>query len=112
MSGPTQASFEGLSRANARACAQDGIAALARAFNHCGNSELAHRYTDAVQSRFLELAMDLVQLVESGEIESNPAHRLYLRAVAARGDESLQAMIRKASQKTPIRRSANSGDAR
>lgn len=96
-------SFEGASRADARACAQDGIAALARAFNHCSRADVAHRYTDAVQSRFHALAVELVGLVEHGAIEPNPAHAQHLKAQAARGDKALQAVIRNASRKTPIR---------
>lgn len=98
-----KASFEQLSRAEARACAQSGIAELARAFNHCGRDEVAHRYTDEVQSRFLDLAAELVRLVEQGAIEANPAHGLYLQAQSARGNKALQAVIRRASRKTPIR---------
>jgi len=104
MNAPDRESFEDASRADARACAQGGIAALARAFNHCGRDDVAHRYTDAVQSRFLELAAELVGLVEHGAIESNPAHGLYLKARAARTDPALLALIRMASRKTPIRK--------
>lgn len=57
-------------RDHARALATAGIADLARAFNHCHNPAIGHRYADAVQKRFLELAAELVQLVERGEIVS------------------------------------------
>lgn len=97
------AGFDEASRADARACAQDGIAYLARAFNHCGRGDLAHRYTDDVQSRFSAIAVELVELVEHGAIEANPAHGQYLKARAASGDNTLRALIRKASRKTPIR---------
>lgn len=103
MSGPTQAGFEDASRAEARCCAQNGIAALARAFNHCDRDDAPYRYTDTVQSRFHALAVELVALVEHGAIETNAAHWRYLKARAARGDETLQALIRKVSRKTPIR---------
>lgn len=96
-------SFEDTSRAEARSCAQCGLAALARAFNHCDRADVAHRYTDAVQSRFHALAVELVGLVEHGAIEVNPAHAQHLKARGARGDTTLQAVIRRASRKTPIR---------
>lgn len=97
------AGFDDASRADARACAQDGLAALARAFNHCGRDDVAYRYSAAVQSRFDALAVELVGLVEHGTIEVNPAHALHLKARAARTDKTLQAVIRRASRKTPIR---------
>lgn len=94
--------FEETSRANARACAQAGLALLAQAFNHCDRADLAHRYADAEQSRFHALAVELVELVEHGTIEANPAHAQNLRAQAARSDSALQAVFRRASRKTPI----------
>jgi hypothetical protein len=103
MNAPDRANFEEASRADARACAQSGLAAVARALNHCGREDVAHRYTDAVQSRFHALAVELVGLIEHGAIEANPAHGHYLKVQAARCDKSLQALIRKASRKTPIR---------
>lgn len=96
-------SFEATSRADAREIAQDGLAAMARAFNHSGRPELAYRYGSEVQARFEALAVELVHLVEYGEIEPNPAHRGHLRAMAARTDKTLQTVIRKASRKTAIR---------
>ena len=96
-------SFEDASRADARACAQGGLAALARAFNHCDRADMAHRYANAVQSRFHALAVELVGLVEHGAIELNPAHAQHLKARAARGDKTLQAVIKRASRKAPIR---------
>ena len=98
-----KASFDDASRADARSCAQDGLAALARALNHCGRPELAYRYASEVQARFEALAVELVHLVECGEIEPNPAHRGHLLAMAARTDKTLQTVIRKASRKTAIR---------
>lgn len=103
MSGPTQVGFEYASRAEAREVAHYAIAAVARAFNHCGAVEVPYRYSDAVQSRFQALAAELVRLVEHGANEPNPEHGLYLKARAARSDPALQALIRKASRKTPIR---------
>lgn len=100
---PEQENFQQISRAEARACARDGIAALAYAFNHCGRDGVAYRYTDDVQSRFLDLAAELVQLVEHGDIEDNPAHGMYLQGQAARSDKALQAVIRRACNKTRIR---------
>ena len=90
-------------RAQARASAQAGIALLAQAFNHCGNEKLPHRFSTDVQARFAELATELVMLVERGDIEANPAHGLYRKALAARNDGALQALIREASKKAPIR---------
>lgn len=83
-------------RNEARASARDGLAALARAFNHCDNGELAYRYAADVQARFVELATELVVLVESGAIEPNPAHGRYLMFKAARDNATLQSLIRKA----------------
>lgn len=97
------AGFDDASRADARASAQNGLAALARAFNHCDQADVAHRYADHVQARFFALATELVALVEHGTIEVNPAHALHLKARAARTDKTLQAVIRRASRKTPIR---------
>lgn len=98
-----KASFDDASRADARSCAQDGLAALARAFNHCGRPELAYRYTSEVQSRFEALAVEMVRLIECGEVEHNPSYRGHLLAMAARTDKTLQTVIRKASRKTVIR---------
>lgn len=103
MNTPEKTNLEEENRADARACAQGGIAALARAFNHCGRDDVAYRYTDEVQSRFLDLAAELVRLVEHGDIEDNPAHGMYLQGQAARSDKALQAVIRRACNKTPIR---------
>ena len=97
------ANFDDASRNDARACAQGGLAALARAFNHCDRCEVAYRFSDAVQSRFEALAIELVGLVEHGAIEANPAHAQHLKAQSARNDAALQAVIRRASRKTPIR---------
>lgn len=90
-------------RTEARDLAQTGMAYLARAFNHCGTAALAHRYTDEVQRRFEELAVEIVGLVENGAIEANPAHAQHLRALAARNDHAVQSVIRRASRKTRIR---------
>lgn len=103
MNEPEEQDFQQISRADARAFARDGIAALARAFNHCGRDDVVHRYTDDVQSRFLDLAAEVVQLVEHGDIEVNAAHGMHLQSRDARNDEALQALIRRASQKAPIR---------
>lgn len=91
------------SRSEARDLAQTGMSYLARAFNHCGTAALAHRYTDEVQRRFEELAVEIVRLVENGAIEANPAHAQHMRAMAARNDCAVQAVIRRASRKTRIR---------
>lgn len=96
-------SFEDASREDARACSKGGLANLARAFNHCDRVDVAYRYTDEVQSRFRKLAVELVWLLEHGAIEVNPAHAQHVKARAARNDKALQAVIRRASRKTPIR---------
>jgi hypothetical protein len=88
---------EEASRDDARSHAKAGIASLARAFNHCGGDELAYRYTDEVQARFVELGAELVALIECGAIENNPGHARYLLGKAARENESLQSLIRKAA---------------
>lgn len=57
-------------RATARDFAKHGIAELARAFNHCHNPKIGYRYSAEVQRRFVELGVELVELVEHGEIVS------------------------------------------
>jgi hypothetical protein len=79
------------------------MAAFAQAFNHCDEDYHAHRYAPEVQERFFELALELVALVESGRIEHNPRHSQHLLAQAARTDAPLQALLKRASRKSPIR---------
>lgn len=98
------------SRASAHALARDGVALLARAFNHLSADEVPYRYAKDVQARFYEIGIELARLIEHGDIESNPAHVLYRRAVAAKSDATLQAVIRKASKRRARRpRSVFSG---
>lgn len=84
----------------ARKSAVAGIASLAHAFNACGNAETPYRYNRTVRERFIELAAELQELVEHGDIEDNPAH---VALQAARGDRALQALI-EASARAPRRR--------
>lgn len=55
-------------RAIARDFAKRGIAELACAFNHCHNPGIEYRFTEAVQRKFVELAAQIVSLVETGEL--------------------------------------------
>lgn len=85
---------------------RQGVCAIGIALNLenlCGN--LPYRFDDASRARALALLAELWRLFEDGTIESNPAHVEWLRAKAAREDPALQALIRKASRKTPIRAS-------
>jgi hypothetical protein len=96
--------FERASRQYARKCAELGFAALAQAFNHCDCDYHPHRYAPDVQERFRELMLEIVGLVESGRIEPNAGHADYLRAQEAKKDATLQAVLKRAGRKTPIRR--------
>jgi hypothetical protein len=91
------------SRGEAHEAAAHGMGALARAFNHCENHMLPYRYADHVQAEFFELSVKIARLIEHGDIEPNPAHEQYRRAVAAKSDKRLQAVLRRASKRTPIR---------
>lgn len=89
------------SRETAHQVARDGVALLTRAFNHLDANEVPYRYAKDVQARFFEIGIELVRLIEHGAIEPNPAHVLYRRAIAAKSDATLQAVIRKASKRRP-----------
>jgi hypothetical protein len=99
--------FERASRQYARKCAELGFAALAQAFNHCNEDYHPHRYAPGVQERFRELMLEIVSLVEAGNIEPNPLHANYLRGQAAKGDAMLQAVLKRVSRQTPIRKRRN-----
>jgi hypothetical protein len=62
-----------------------------------------HVFEPEVQDRFRDLCIELVALVESGEIQRNPRHADYLRAQAAKCDTTLQAVLKRVSRKAPIR---------
>jgi hypothetical protein len=95
--------FEDASREDARSQASTAMALLARAMNHCDNPELPYRYTAEVQSRFVDLAIQIVRLVETGDIEPNPEHAQHLKALAARNDAPLQTMLLKLSKRAARR---------
>lgn len=86
------------SREAAHQIARDGVALLARAFNHLNADEVPYRYAKDVQARFFEIGIELARLIEHGDLEPNPAHALYRRAVAAKSDKTLQALLRKAGK--------------
>lgn len=77
-------------RATARDFATHGIAELARAFNHCHNPKIRYRYSTVVQQRFIELAAELIELVERGELvprvgveaQSDPAFQKLMTLVS------------------------------
>jgi hypothetical protein len=83
--------------------AGDGFAVFVRVFNHLGDGSKPYRYSESVQGRFLELMTELVGLVVNGEIQSNPKHKAYLLAQSAKCDSAVQELIRRASQRKPIR---------
>lgn len=83
-------------RAKARELATYGVADLARAFNHCHNPTIRYRYADDVQARFLEMAIELVKLVETGMIvprrvsqaQADPGFQRLMGALAASSAEA------------------------
>ena len=101
MNKATPASFEDVSRADARAFAQSGIAALARAVNLLGAQEVPFRYAQDVHKKLFSLSVEMVRLVEYGDIEPNPEHALYLGVLRARNDKTLQALLKKAAKRRP-----------
>lgn len=98
-------------RNQAHAHAADGIAMLARAFNRFDAEEVAYRYTSAVQDEFFRLSVQIAQLIEHGPLEPNPAHDLYRRAVEARSDKTLQAILIKAGNSRRLRRPSTNENA-
>jgi hypothetical protein len=64
---------------------------------------LPYRFDDASRTRAMGLLAELWRLFEAGTIEPNPSQRESLRVRAARVDPAVQALIRRASKKTPIR---------
>ena len=83
--------------------AGDGFAVFAGVFNHLGDGAKPYRYCDGVQGRFMELMTELVALVVNGEIEPNPKHQAYQLTQAAKRDPAVRELIRRASQRKPIR---------
>ena len=55
-------------RERARKAASWGVGTLANALNHCNNPELRYKYAEPTQRRFQELMIELIALVEDGEI--------------------------------------------
>ena len=52
----------------ARRCMEQGLGFLARAVNHQNNPDLPYRYSPADQERFRRLALEIIDIVEHGEI--------------------------------------------
>lgn len=78
--------------------ARDAVACLARAVNCFSAQEIPYRYSPTVHAKVFELSVEIARLIEHGDIEQNPTHALYRRAVAARSDKTLQALIKQASR--------------
>lgn len=89
---------EDRSREEARAHAKAGLGGFARAFNHCDDGDMGWRYSEDVQQRFVELAAELVHLVETGELRENPQHAHWRAAQAARRDPAVQRLIHQATR--------------
>ena len=66
-------------RAYAHKCAGDGVAFLADAFNACDSDKLPYRYDSPTRERFLELIIQIRDLVDAGKIIDQ-------RGVLARAD--------------------------
>lgn len=79
-------------REQARKHAKWAIADLAKAFNHCHNPTIGYRYSAEVQQRFIELAAELKDLVETGAIVGRPTanaqadHQFQRHIMALAGD--------------------------
>lgn len=84
-----------------------GLMCFVQAFSVGDAPNMKYRYTEAVKSRFAELAAELMQLVTCGGREVNPAYGEYLLSQKAKKDQAVQALIRKASRKTPIRKTGH-----
>lgn len=93
-------------REQAHELARDGVAYLARAMNIYSAPETPFRYTQAVHEKMFALGVEIARLVEYGDIEPNPEHEVYRRALAARSDQTLQAVLRQASKGRKRRASA------
>jgi aspartate ammonia-lyase len=85
-------SNEKRARDKARDLATQGVALLARAVNHLRDPAVLYRYGAEEQARFMELAGDLVHLVETGRIELSPA-------MAARYDQDFQAFLNRTTKR-------------
>lgn len=83
-------------REQAHELARDGVAHLARAVNLLSSPETAFRYTQDVHEQMVRLGVEMARLIESGNIEPNPAHVQYLQLKAARADGSVQRLLQKA----------------
>ena len=89
--------------------ARDGLMCFVKAFNVGDVPGMKYRFSNDVQDRFVELAAELMTLVTCGGREVNPAYLQYLAGQKAKRDHAVQALIRRASRKTPIRKSAKGG---
>jgi hypothetical protein len=74
-------------REKARGLAMQGVSLLAKAINHLEDPASSYRYGRDEQGRFFDLAAQLVDLVERGQIEIDPVAR-------ARFDPDFQAFMR------------------
>lgn len=83
--------------------ARDAVACLARAVNRFSSQEIPYRYTPDVHDKMLRLSVEIARLIEHGDIEPNPAHAMYRRAVAARNDKALQKMLMDLSERASRR---------
>lgn len=63
----------------------------------------AYRFDGSVRARAMRALIDLTALYDHGRIEPHPEHPDNQRAQAARADAVLQAVIRRASDRAPIR---------
>lgn len=93
-------------REQAHELARDGVAYLARAMNLFSAPETPFRYTQDVHEKMFSLGVEIARLFEYGDIEPNPEHVVYRRALAARSDKTLQAVLRQA-RKGRNRRTSN-----
>lgn len=88
-----------------------GFWVVGRAFNiQDAAPDLPYRFDSSSRNKAMSLLVQLVELMRAGAIEPNPLHAGWKHAQAARSDPTIQALIRRASKKTPIR--ARTGSAK
>ncbi len=85
-------------REQAHELARDGVAYLAKAMNLFSAPESPFRYSKDVHDKMFRLGVEIARLIEYGDIEPNPEHEVYRRALAAKRDKTLQAVLRQASK--------------
>lgn len=66
----------------------------------------AYRFDGSVRARAMRALIDLTSLYDHARIEPHPEHPASQRAQAARDDVAVQAVIRRASDRAPIRGSS------